>query len=75
MLRETLQNGISLKDRLGIKLEHDMRYGEVRLDHWLLHTKVTMNGDLFSKFVCKKLFSKHLFHISYGVKLKTIFFC
>lgn len=40
VLRETLQNGLSLKDRLGIKLEHDMRYGEVRLDHWLLHAKV-----------------------------------
>ncbi|XP_043473300.1 transcription initiation factor TFIID subunit 7 [Leptopilina heterotoma] len=40
VLRETLQNGLSLKDRLGIKLEQDVRYGEVRLDHWLLHAKV-----------------------------------
>ncbi|KAF3426459.1 hypothetical protein E2986_04589 [Frieseomelitta varia] len=40
VLRETLRNGLSLKDRLSIKLENDMRYGEVRFDHWLLHGKV-----------------------------------
>uniref|UniRef100_V9ILN3 Transcription initiation factor TFIID subunit 7 n=1 Tax=Apis cerana TaxID=7461 RepID=V9ILN3_APICE len=40
VLRETLRNGLSLKDRLSIKLENDMRYGEVRFDHWLLHGKI-----------------------------------
>ncbi|XP_063974870.1 transcription initiation factor TFIID subunit 7 [Diachasmimorpha longicaudata] len=40
VLREVLQAGGPLKERLTIKLENDMRYGEVRMDHWLLHTKV-----------------------------------
>lgn len=40
VLRETLRTGLPLKDRLSIKIENDMRYGEVRLDHWLLHAKV-----------------------------------
>ncbi|KAF7408337.1 hypothetical protein HZH66_002874 [Vespula vulgaris] len=40
VLRDTLRSGAPLKDRLNIKLENDMRYGEVRLDHWLLHAKV-----------------------------------
>jgi TATA-binding protein-associated factor Taf7 len=40
-LRETLRSGaMNLKDRLSIRLETDMRYGEVRLDHWLLHAKL-----------------------------------
>lgn len=41
VLREAIQSGSnSLKDRLSIKLEPDLRYGEVRFDHWLLHAKV-----------------------------------
>ncbi|OXU19785.1 hypothetical protein TSAR_003740 [Trichomalopsis sarcophagae] len=40
VLRETLQSGLPLKDRLSIKLENDLRYGEVRFDHWLLHGRV-----------------------------------
>lgn len=40
VLREVLRSGLPLKDRLGIKLEGDLRYGEVRFDHWLLHAKV-----------------------------------
>ncbi|XP_063233786.1 transcription initiation factor TFIID subunit 7 [Bacillus rossius redtenbacheri] len=39
-LREALRGGMHLKDRLTIKLENDMRYGEVRFDHWLMHAKV-----------------------------------
>nr|XP_018896067.1 PREDICTED: transcription initiation factor TFIID subunit 7 [Bemisia tabaci] len=39
-LREALQAGVSLKDRLSIKLENDVRYGEVRMDHWVMHAKV-----------------------------------
>ncbi|XP_052862276.1 transcription initiation factor TFIID subunit 7 [Anopheles cruzii] len=41
VLREAIQTGANnLKDRLFIRLENDLRYGEVRLDHWLLHAKV-----------------------------------
>ncbi|XP_077302630.1 TATA-box binding protein associated factor 7 isoform X2 [Arctopsyche grandis] len=39
-LREMLQNGANMKDRCSIRLENDMRYGEVRVDHWLMHAKV-----------------------------------
>lgn len=40
VLREALRSSLPIKDRLMIKLENDMRYGEVRFDHWLLHAKV-----------------------------------
>ncbi|KAK0084994.1 hypothetical protein PV325_005991 [Microctonus aethiopoides] len=40
VLRELLQSGAPLKDRLSIKIENDMRYGDVRFDHWLLHAKI-----------------------------------
>ncbi|KAH0569114.1 transcription initiation factor TFIID subunit 7 [Cotesia glomerata] len=40
VLREIIQAGLPLKDRLTVKIENDMRYGEVRFDHWLLHAKV-----------------------------------
>ncbi|XP_031624626.1 transcription initiation factor TFIID subunit 7-like [Contarinia nasturtii] len=41
ILRETLrEGGPNLKDRLKVKLEHDLRYGEVRFDHWLMYTKL-----------------------------------
>ncbi|XP_026475963.1 transcription initiation factor TFIID subunit 7 [Ctenocephalides felis] len=41
VLREALKNGVaSLKDRFTIQLEDDMRYGEVRIDHFLMHAKV-----------------------------------
>lgn len=40
VLRELLQSGANLKDRCAIRLENDMRYGEVRMDHWLMHAKV-----------------------------------
>ncbi|XP_055383075.1 transcription initiation factor TFIID subunit 7 [Condylostylus longicornis] len=40
VLHEAIQSGSNLKDRLSIKLENDVRYGEVRFDHWLLHAKV-----------------------------------
>uniref|UniRef100_A0A182YFA1 TAFII55 protein conserved region domain-containing protein n=1 Tax=Anopheles stephensi TaxID=30069 RepID=A0A182YFA1_ANOST len=40
-LREAIQSGANnLKDRLFIRLENELRYGEVRFDHWLLHAKV-----------------------------------
>ncbi|XP_037038358.1 transcription initiation factor TFIID subunit 7 [Bradysia coprophila] len=41
VLREAVREGANnLKDRLSVKLENDLRYGEVRLDHWHLHAKV-----------------------------------
>ncbi|XP_058459213.1 transcription initiation factor TFIID subunit 7 [Malaya genurostris] len=41
LLREAIQTGANnLKDRLAIRLDADLRYGEVRFDHWLLHAKV-----------------------------------
>ncbi|KAL1138832.1 hypothetical protein AAG570_008894 [Ranatra chinensis] len=41
VLRELLRSGVtSLKDRFSIRLENDVRYGEVRLDNWFLHAKV-----------------------------------
>ncbi|KAK6639360.1 hypothetical protein RUM43_007633 [Polyplax serrata] len=41
ILRELIQSGANnLKDRLSITIENDMRTGEVRLDHMLLHAKV-----------------------------------
>lgn len=40
-VREAIRSGSStIKDRLFIKLENDMRYGEVRMDHWLMNAKV-----------------------------------
>lgn len=40
-LRELLrEGGNNLKERLTVKLENDLRYGEVRFDHWLLHAKL-----------------------------------
>nr|CAD7408444.1 unnamed protein product [Timema cristinae] len=39
VLREILRTGGHLKDRLTIKLENDIRYGEVRVDHWIMHAK------------------------------------
>lgn len=41
VVRDAIRSGaVHLKDRLSIRLENDMRYGEVRVDHWLLHAKV-----------------------------------
>ncbi|XP_013189129.1 transcription initiation factor TFIID subunit 7-like [Amyelois transitella] len=40
VLREVLVSGENLKNRLTIQLENDMRHGEVRFDHWLMHAKI-----------------------------------
>lgn len=41
ILREAIETGANnLKDRMSIKLDNELRYGEVRLDHWLLHAKI-----------------------------------
>lgn len=39
-LHELLKSGDNFKNRLSIQLENDMRHGEVRFDHWLLHAKI-----------------------------------
>lgn len=40
-VREAIRSGSSnIKDRLSIKIENDMRYGEVRMDHWLMNAKL-----------------------------------
>lgn len=40
VLREAIRSNHTLKDRVSIKIENDMRHGEVRIDHWLLNGKV-----------------------------------
>lgn len=40
ILREVLKSGENLKNRLTIQIENDMRQGEVRFDHWLMHAKI-----------------------------------
>lgn len=40
LLREVLQTGENLKNRLTIQIENDMRHGQVRFDHWLMHSKI-----------------------------------
>lgn len=40
MLRELIHNNANLKDRISVRIEDDMRHGEVRVDHWLLPAKV-----------------------------------
>ncbi|KAG8236941.1 hypothetical protein J437_LFUL016703 [Ladona fulva] len=69
VLREVIRSGsMGLKERFSIKVENDMRYGEVRLDHWLMPAKVmdfptileslkTIDGKSFYKTadVCQML--------------------
>lgn len=40
VLREAVLNNSNLRDRVSIKIENDMRHGEVRVDHWLMTAKV-----------------------------------
>lgn len=40
VLRELLRSGDSLKNRMTIQIENDLRNGEVRFDHWLMHAKI-----------------------------------
>lgn len=71
MLREAIRNNSNLKDRLNIKIENDMRHGEVRVDHWLMTAKVvdlptiveslkTIDGKSFYKTadICQMLLCK-----------------
>lgn len=39
-LRDVLKSGENIKNRLTIQMDNDMRNGEVRFDHWLLHSKI-----------------------------------
>ncbi|XP_050678294.1 transcription initiation factor TFIID subunit 7 [Leptidea sinapis] len=40
VLNDVLKSGENLKNRLSIQIENDMRHGEVRFDHWLMHAKI-----------------------------------
>ncbi|XP_022125599.1 transcription initiation factor TFIID subunit 7 [Pieris rapae] len=40
ILREVLKSGENLKNRLTIQVDNDVRSGEVRFDHWLMHAKI-----------------------------------
>ncbi|XP_053623579.1 transcription initiation factor TFIID subunit 7-like [Plodia interpunctella] len=40
VLRNVLVTGDNLKNRLTIQIGNDMRHGEVRFDHWLMHGKI-----------------------------------
>ncbi|CAG9137232.1 hypothetical protein JYU34_014820 [Plutella xylostella] len=40
VLREVVKSGENLKNRLTIQIENDLRQGEVRFDHWLMHAKI-----------------------------------
>ncbi|CAG9558732.1 unnamed protein product [Danaus chrysippus] len=40
VLRELLKTGDNIKSRLTIQIDNDMRNGEVRFDHWLMHAKI-----------------------------------
>lgn len=40
VLRELVRSGDTLKNRISIQMEPDLRHGEVRVDHWLLHAKI-----------------------------------
>lgn len=51
----------NLKDRVFIKLDNDLRYGEVRFDHWLLHAKVV---DLPTIIECLKTIDNKSFYKS-----------
>ncbi|CAH0561903.1 unnamed protein product [Brassicogethes aeneus] len=39
-LREAIRNNSTLKDRITIKIENDMRHGDVRVDNWIMAAKV-----------------------------------
>lgn len=61
-LREILQSTNSnLKDRMSIQLDNDLRYGEVRFDHWLLHAKIV---DLPTIIECLKTIDNKSFYKS-----------
>ncbi|CAD6995650.1 unnamed protein product [Ceratitis capitata] len=59
-LHEALLTG-SLKDRMTIKLDNELRYGELRFDHWLLHAKVV---DLPTIIECLKTIDTKNFYKS-----------
>ncbi|KAI8124541.1 Transcription initiation factor TFIID subunit 7 [Lucilia cuprina] len=62
VLREALQQPNSnLKDRMTIQLDNDLRYGEVRFDHWLLHAKIV---DLPTIIECLKTIDNKSFYKS-----------
>ncbi|XP_050346759.1 transcription initiation factor TFIID subunit 7 [Nymphalis io] len=40
VLRELIKSGENFKNRVKIQIHDDLRHGELRIDHWLLHTKI-----------------------------------
>ncbi|KAJ8983873.1 hypothetical protein NQ317_000909 [Molorchus minor] len=71
VLRDAIRSNSTLKDRVTIKIENDMRHGEVRVDHWLMTAKVvdlptvveslkTIDGKGFYKTadICQMLLCK-----------------
>lgn len=40
LLRDAIHNNNTLKDRFAIKIDDDLRHGEVRVDHYLMNAKV-----------------------------------
>ncbi|XP_026501492.2 transcription initiation factor TFIID subunit 7-like [Vanessa tameamea] len=40
VLRELITSGENFKNRVKIQIHDDLRHGELRVDHWLLHTKI-----------------------------------
>lgn len=56
-----LSSNSNLKDRMSIQLDNDLRYGEVRFDHWLLHAKVV---DLPTVIECLKTIDSKSFYKS-----------
>ncbi|XP_039971268.1 transcription initiation factor TFIID subunit 7 [Bactrocera tryoni] len=59
-LHEALLTG-SIKDRMTIKMDNELRYGELRFDHWLLHAKVV---DLPTIIECLKTIDSKNFYKS-----------
>ena len=58
-LKATVASGVSLKDRLTIQLEPDLRHGRVRFDGWSLPAKVL---DLPTIIECHKTLDKKTFY-------------
>ena len=59
-LHEALLTG-NIKDRMTIKMDNELRYGELRFDHWLLHAKVV---DLPTIIECLKTIDSKNFYKS-----------
>ncbi|XP_017770491.1 PREDICTED: transcription initiation factor TFIID subunit 7-like [Nicrophorus vespilloides] len=72
VLREAIRNNSTLKDIISLKIDNDLRHGEVRVDQWLMIAKVvdlptvveslkTIDGKGFYKTadICQMLLCRH----------------